>query len=100
MQAMIDKCKSTEQLTWCCQALAFKVSREELSGLTAAQIRGTRAGVDNIKGLFDLLLYKRTFRDALIAWGLTTFRGHPVVASWIQQVVAQRCRTSPLGIRC
>ena len=89
LQAMIDKCKSTEDLTWCCQALAFKVSREELSGLTAAQIRGVKVGADS-KGLFDLLLHKRSFRDALIAWGLTTFRDHPVVARWIQQVVAPK----------
>ena len=90
LQAMIDKCRSTELLLWCCQALAFKVSRDELVGLTAAQIRGGKVGADSNKGLFDLLLYKRSFRDALIAWGLTTFRDHPVVASWIQQVVAPK----------
>ena len=89
LQAMIDKCKSVEQLTWCCQALQFKVSREELSGLTCAQIRGSKAGVDQ-KGLFDLILFKKNFKDALIAWGLTTFRDHPDVATWIQQDVAPK----------
>ena len=86
LQAMIDKCRSTEQLTWCCQALAFKVSQEEFSGLTAAHIRGVAGN----KGLFDLLLYKRSFRDALIAWGLTTFRDHPLVVKWSQQVMSSK----------
>ena len=28
LEAMINKCTSTEQLTWCCQALQFKMSRD------------------------------------------------------------------------
>ena len=40
-------------------------------------------------------MYKRSFKDALIAWGLTTFRDHPDVVSWIQQVVAPKVQDFP-----
>jgi len=40
LQAMIDKCQTSDLLIWCCQALAFKVSQGQLTSMSALDIRG------------------------------------------------------------
>ena len=74
LQAMIDKCQTTESLLWCCQALDFKASQNQLPGLSVMDIRGgTRGGSDN-KGLFDLLHYKRSFKGCAADMGPLDFQ--------------------------
>ena len=40
LQAMIDQCQASNSLLWCCQALAFKASQGQLTGMSAVDFRG------------------------------------------------------------
>ena len=88
---MINKCPQADSLLWCCQALAFKVDQGQLTSLSEDNIKGGGAQGSN-KGLFDLLLYKRDFRDHLVTWAQQVFRDEDGALSWIQGVVAPKVR--------
>jgi hypothetical protein len=47
-------------------------------------------GGDGNKGIFDMLLYKRSFKNTLMMWGLSTFKEEPEALEWIQEVVAKK----------
>ena len=86
---MVNKCPQTDSLLWCCQALAHKVSQGQLTSLSEENIKGGGAQGSN-KGLFDLLLYKRDFRNHLLTWAQQTFRDEDGALRWIQEVVAPK----------
>ena len=85
---MIRKGQQTDSQVLCCQALAFKVDQGQLTSLSEVNIRGGAAHSN--KGLFDLLLYKRDFRDHLVTWAQRIFKDEDGALSWIQGVVAPK----------
>ena len=62
LQALVNKCKTQDDLLYVGQALKVLAVRQELTALSVAEIRGT--GPDGGKGLVDLLLYKRAVKQA------------------------------------
>ena len=82
---MINICPQTDSLLWCCQALAHKVSQGQAPSLSQENIKGGSG-----QSLFDLLLYKRDFRNYLLTWAQQTFKDEEGALSWIQDVVVPK----------
>ena len=62
LQALVNKCKTQDDLLYVGQALKVLAVRQELTALSVAEIRGT--GPDGGKGLVDLLLYEQAVKQA------------------------------------
>ena len=88
LQALVNKCRTQDDLLYVAQALKVQAVRQELTALTVLEIKGNVK--DGGKGVVDLMFYKRDVKQAALTKAEDMFSHSPATVAWIRGTVAHK----------